>query len=397
MNHNITYIWIGFSGRTKILKRPSTATLLEFTVNHYTILDSFVCLFARSFVFFSHFICFLGAAATCPCNELSDCPAGEPHCCASKRLFAHMITCTAGHECEVPGCQHSRRVWKHYRHCKRVSKNPADSATTTSTSGCVLCSAVPVSHDVSILCDRFRITTRPPSRYHAKKNRVGNVNLNMNASLVDVNSTEGSAGRDSLRRDSQGRDSSDQYNRLPVWRKRNLMHAEQQKLHQEHLPLHEKENATTTMPNAFKNPWVTTQNTRGGKGSSSRLALDTSENANAFNQSARNYNHNSRQAAYRQHEFSSSSNYPVMMIPKANHNVVPNRDKYLPPPVISRRTTASAANHQFHSPDLERCGSDFSSKASSSSSLLPAHPRDAKWRPGSGRKPAARRSSQQVR
>mmetsp|Transcript_10065 Transcript_10065/g.19891 ORF Transcript_10065/g.19891 Transcript_10065/m.19891 type:complete len:391 (-) Transcript_10065:106-1278(-) len=341
-------------------------------------------------------------SATCPCDELSDCPAGEPHCCASKRLFAHMITCTAGHKCEIPGCQHSRKVWKHYRKCKPVGRNLADGATMTTTYGCDVCSAVPVSYDVSILCDRFRVTTRLPSRYHTKKNRVWNVNLNMNASLVDINSTEGSAGQESQRRDSQGRDSSDHYDRLPVWRKRNLMHAEQQKLHQEPLPLHEKENATMTMPNAFKNPWVNEQNMRGEKGSgsssSNRMTIDTSENANAFNESVgqRNDNRNRNQSAYRQHEFSPNSNYPMIMISKANYNVAPTRDKYLPPPVISRRAIASAANHQIDSPDLERCGSDFSSKASSCSSLLPAHPRDAKRRPGSGRKPAARRSTQRV-
>ena len=72
------------------------------------------------------------------------CPT-HPHCCAAKRLFGHMITCVRANMCDVPGCQHARSVWKHYRKCPhRIIAQ------------CGLCNAVPQAYSSKTLCERFR-------------------------------------------------------------------------------------------------------------------------------------------------------------------------------------------------------------------------------------------------
>mmetsp|Transcript_3624 Transcript_3624/g.7919 ORF Transcript_3624/g.7919 Transcript_3624/m.7919 type:complete len:259 (-) Transcript_3624:75-851(-) len=170
-------------------------------------------------------------AATCSCDELSDCPAGVVHCCASKRVFAHISTCTAGHECDVPGCQHSRIIWGHYRICRKNRKGSIlPDGNALGHYHCGICSAVPLHHDAITFCSRFR-TTNPPFRYATKDVRCGIRNRTSfeNRSL-DVG------------RDNQEREKCDEHDCLPVWRKRNLLHAKQQQSHQRRLPLHEKEN-----------------------------------------------------------------------------------------------------------------------------------------------------------
>jgi len=153
-------------------------------------------------------------AATCPSEELSRCPSGVVHCCASKRLFAHIITCTSGDDCDVPGCEHSKRVWSHYKKCRRsTAKN------------CVICSAVPTHYDMLVLCDRFRTETSL---------------CKPTAKISDTS------------RSIQSQGSQEQYDSLPVWRKRNMLHAQQQQ-----IPRHEKENTASltrfaTSKNEFK-------------------------------------------------------------------------------------------------------------------------------------------------
>ncbi len=144
-------------------------------------------------------------ASSCPCEKLSCCPSGVVHCCASKRLFAHLTTCTSGDDCDVPGCEHSKRVWNHYQKCRRsVTKN------------CVICSAVPTHYDMLILCDRFRTETslcKPAAKISDRSRSI------------------------------QSHGSQEKYDSLPVWRKRNMLHARQQQ-HQQ-IPRHEKENTTS--------------------------------------------------------------------------------------------------------------------------------------------------------
>lgn len=259
-------------------------------------------------------------AATCPCEELSDCTVGVAHCCASKRLFAHIITCMAGYECEVPGCQHSRRVWRHYRNCKHNIVT-ATSGVSSNTD-CVICSAVPVPHDVRILCDRFRTKTRMPSRY-AKKQTVSarNIVAHENES-VDSHCTECTVEYHN----------PVQFDRLPVWRKRNLMHAQQQELQGDKPPSHEKENST--LPNGF---------------TSSRIEKNIG-------------------GEIRKSTFGNS------------HESLP---------FTSRRATAD--NYRLKIEDEKGC-SDFPGRVGfcpPSSTQLPAHPRDAKRRPSDGPKPIA--------
>ena len=145
-------------------------------------------------------------AATCPSESL-ECPSGVVHCCPSKRLFAHIIACNATTECGVPGCTHSRKLWKHYRNCSRNSEK--------NHHACQICSVVPVPYDPKNFCRRFRITKKC-------------VPIPMDAVSVDVNSVEVAVGRE-----------TDQpYHHLPVWRRRNLLHAQQHRQH-------EKENIAT--------------------------------------------------------------------------------------------------------------------------------------------------------
>ena len=92
----------------------------------------------------------------------SCCPT-HPHCCASKRLFGHMITCVRGNMCDVPGCQHARSVWKHYRKCPhRIIAQ------------CGLCNAVPQAYNSKTLCERFRASNSTNSARTTK---------NLNASI----------------------------------------------------------------------------------------------------------------------------------------------------------------------------------------------------------------------
>jgi hypothetical protein len=79
-------------------------------------------------------------AAHCDYDGAGDC-LEERYCCASKRLFQHMITCTT--DCAVPGCKKCRGIWKHYRKCQ-------DTVT------CPLCSAVPTAYSGKALSARFK-------------------------------------------------------------------------------------------------------------------------------------------------------------------------------------------------------------------------------------------------
>lgn len=66
----------------------------------------------------------------------------EDHlCCASKRLFQHMSSCTDS-QCDVPCCKNSRRIWKHYRKCRHI-KN------------CPLCCGVPTAFTPEGIAMRF--------------------------------------------------------------------------------------------------------------------------------------------------------------------------------------------------------------------------------------------------
>jgi TAZ zinc finger len=81
------------------------------------------------------------------------CPT-QIHCCAAKRLFGHMITCTKSGSglCDVPGCHHARSVWKHYRKCP----HPIHAQ-------CELCNAVPHAYNPKSLCTRFRTSNSSTS------------------------------------------------------------------------------------------------------------------------------------------------------------------------------------------------------------------------------------------
>jgi len=302
-------------------------------------------------------------AATCPCDGLSDCPSGVVHCCASKRVFAHIITCTAGHECDVPGCKNSRRVWRHYRNCSGHSQKPGEARA--STKNCALCSVVPVPHDASILCDRFRT----PRRLILRRG-----SFSSDAASVSVTSTEVAAGYET----------NNSYDRLPVWRKRNLMHAQQQQQQQQqlyaqqqqqkqqqqkqkqkqkqHSPMQEKENAMAS--NYAQRSTVTKTNTAIGTKCSRSFSLDSSEQS-------------SEQPLRREHGSHSNSQHAAV---NSTHNIHPIRSSRF----------------------LQEENNDFApivKTASSSSSgpiQLPAHPRDAKRRPVGAPRPIPRRSSQQA-
>lgn len=177
-------------------------------------------------------------AATCPCEKLSFCPAGVVHCCASKRVFAHITTCTSGNDCDVPGCQHSKRVWNHYLQCRRnIERSMHRDARSSTNKTCDICSAVPVCHDKLILCNRFRTKTalcQPAATSTNDDSRNTTTSEN-----EDVDGRYFAAVRG---RDIQSLGSQEEYSGLPVWRKRNLLHAQQQ----QQLPRHEKENTTSS-------------------------------------------------------------------------------------------------------------------------------------------------------
>jgi len=90
------------------------------------------------------------------------CPT-QPHCCASKRLFGHMITCVRANMCDVPGCQHARSVWKHYRKCPHRT-----------IAQCGLCNAVPQAYNSKTLCERFR-TSNSSNSARTMKNLHGSI------------------------------------------------------------------------------------------------------------------------------------------------------------------------------------------------------------------------------
>jgi hypothetical protein len=94
-------------------------------------------------------LCVLYHAATCPCEDIrygNNVCTHEVHCCAAKRLFQHIVTCTQM-DCDVPGCRHSRSVWKHYRKCRHPTS-------------CGVCSAVPQTYTPKALCRRFRTVVK---------------------------------------------------------------------------------------------------------------------------------------------------------------------------------------------------------------------------------------------
>jgi TAZ zinc finger len=62
-------------------------------------------------------------------------------CCASKRLFQHMSSCTDS-RCDVPCCKTSRKIWKHYRKCRHAQT-------------CPLCSGVGMSFTPEGIAPRF--------------------------------------------------------------------------------------------------------------------------------------------------------------------------------------------------------------------------------------------------
>lgn len=344
-------------------------------------------------------------AATCPCDEVSDCPAGVVHCCASKRVFSHIITCTAGYECEVPGCQHSRRVWRHYRNCGRNNGKDADAATTSSISnGCDMCSAVPSPYDPNNVCSRFKKTSRLSSR-RATTKPDGNAS-------VDVNSVEVAVGHDSRRGGSR-----DQYDRLPVWRKRNFLHSQQQQYQEQQLqqqPQHEKENATTSTASAVTNTEkIGSKGAKGSSSSSSRSTLRASEAS--FNQSVRQHHFEetfdvagSSSKSGSKAEVTTKNPYPLSNARNRyvqhnsshhqnfNDNSISKRRSHSPPP-ISRRT---AGFYDFKDNFDENFDKNNIAGFSGSAppflpKQLPAHPRDAKRRPN-GPKPVVRRSSQLI-
>lgn len=117
-------------------------------------------------------------AATCPCEDIrkgKNFCTHEVHCCAAKRLFQHIITCTKEH-CDVPGCRHSRRVWKHYRRCGH-------------STSCEVCSAVPQMYTPKALCRRFRTVVNACPNSAGNNNGVGG----------DITHGDGSNGTDGRR------------------------------------------------------------------------------------------------------------------------------------------------------------------------------------------------------
>ena len=191
-------------------------------------------------------------AATCPCNKSSRCPSGVVHCCASKRLFEHIVTCTFGDDCDVPGCQHSRRVWMHYRTCR----NANNASFTTKT--CDICSAVPIRHDALLLCDRFQ------TEKSLCKRATTRTNSDTCATTDGENTSVDNGYFETWRAKTQDR--LEEHDCLPVWRKRNLLHAQQQLL----LPSpHGKENNTSSTN-------FTAENNHCGGGSDIRAVLHAS-------------------------------------------------------------------------------------------------------------------------
>ena len=285
-------------------------------------------------------------AATCLCDELSYCPAGVNHCCASKRVFAHIIICAAGDDCDIPGCQHSKRVWRHYRKCRRNGERGADTNSDSSSKrNCDICSAVPMSHDAIILCKRFRTATS------LSQCDTHNATSGENAD-ANVNSVEVAEGQN-----IQIQGGRDQYNHLPVWQKRNLLHAQQQQQQQQQ---HEKENTSSSTE------FVTSGNkTKNSIGRSDRgSASHTSEGSP--NRPVRQ--HRVVNAYKNMHKFS-------------------NYDKN----TLNRTSFSAAAHHQFDV--INNGASDSFSRASSGSDSpiqLPAHPRDARRRSRSALKLKAR-------
>jgi hypothetical protein len=300
-------------------------------------------------------------AATCPCDELSYCPAGVNHCCASKRVFAHIIICTAGNDCDVPGCQHSGRVWRHYRKCRRNGERGIDeNSDSSSNSNCDICSVVPINHDAITLCNRFRTPSSLSQCATIGTSRDARNATSGDNTTADVNSVEVVEGQN-----IQTQGGRDQYNHLPVWRKRNLLHAQQHQQqqwqrHQKQLPLHEKENTSSSTDFATSgNKMINSR-----RGSNGRSALHASEG--------------SPDRSFRQHR---------VVNPYQNMHKFSNYDKN----TLSRTSFSATAHHQF---DVINNGdSDLFYGATSGSvspTQLPAHPRDAKRRSRSALKPITR-------
>jgi hypothetical protein len=119
-------------------------------------------------------LCILYHAATCPyegdTNTHHDTTTGttinaqhrqycplERRCCAAKRLFVHINGCVNAIHCAVPGCKHSRAVWKHYRKCRHN--------TPEQHAACPLCSVVPAPFNPARLCAQFRVPPRTATHY----------------------------------------------------------------------------------------------------------------------------------------------------------------------------------------------------------------------------------------
>jgi hypothetical protein len=81
----------------------------------------------------------------------SSCCPMERRCCAAKRLLAHIhgCYCNNGNHCVVPGCKHSRAVWKHYRKCRYN--------TPQQHAACSICSVVPTPYNPASFCAQFLI------------------------------------------------------------------------------------------------------------------------------------------------------------------------------------------------------------------------------------------------
>lgn len=297
-------------------------------------------------------------AVTCPSDELSFCSAGVVHCCASKRLFAHIITCTAGNDCDVPGCQHSRRVLRHDRKCGRNGESYLVANTDSSSNrNCDICSAVPIIHDASTICKRFRTATS-----FSVCARMGTTRDTRNATTgenatVDVNFVEVA-----IFNNIQTKGGREQYDRLPVCRKRNLLHSQQQQRHQNNLPLQEKENILSLTD--FTRPDNEMKNSR--EGSSGRSPLHASKGSQSC--SVHQYRAvNPDQNMCKSDNFDKSSVCWISSSATAHHQLGVLGDEASG---LSRRATSSALPIQ-----------------------LPAHPRDSKRRSRSVLKPITRRSS----
>lgn len=293
-------------------------------------------------------------AATCPCDGVSDCPSGIVHCCASKRVFAHIISCTVGNDCDVPGCQHSRRVWRHYRKCRRNRERCVNENTDSLTStNCDICSAVPEIHDALILCNRFRTTSVFSQGATIGTSRDKHNTITSENASVDVNCIEAT-----VRSNTQTRNTRNDYDRLPVWRKRNFFHAQQQQLL---FPQHEKENVSSSTDFTI----LEDEKKYYRRGSHPKSALRTSE-------------------------FSLNSSVGQQSVLSVDRNEHKFRNSDIN---TSNGTSLSAATqHQFGV--LDNGARELSNKISSDSAVqvqLPAHPRDAKRKSRSVVKPTNRR------